>query len=75
MQGVLSFLEGFADSLVTLVNFIITCFADVIYMIQLLVKVVAQIPNYFSWLPAEMLTLVIVIFGVVVVYKILGREG
>lgn len=55
-------------------EFVIDFFADFVYIIQITGKFVAQIPTYFSWLPAPILTLVVSIFGVVVIYKVLGRE-
>ena len=39
-------------------------------------KVLLQIPLVFSyWLPSSVVDLLLVAFGVVVTYKILGREG
>lgn len=75
MSGVVSVLQAIGNSIVSLVDFVISFFGDLIYMIQLLGKIVLQIPIYFSWLPAEILAMVVLIFATVVLYKILGREG
>lgn len=75
MSGVVSVLQAIGNSIVSLVDFVISFFGDLIYMIQLLGKIVLQIPIYFSWLPPEILALVVLIFAIVVIYKILGREG
>lgn len=75
MDGIINFLSGIGDAIVAVIDFVISFFKDLIYMIQLLGKFLAQIPYYFSWLPGELLAIVVLIFGVVVVYKILGREG
>lgn len=75
MSGVVSVLQAIGNSIVSLVDFVISFFGDLIYMIQLLGKIVLQIPIYFSWLPPEILAMVVLIFAIVVIYKILGREG
>lgn len=56
-------------------DFVIGFFEDIVYVVQLTGKFVLQIPSYFAWLPAPVLTLVVAIFSVVVIYKVLGREG
>lgn len=75
MQSILDFLKGIGDLLVSAFQIVMDFFGDVVYVIQLTGKFFAQIPEYFSWLPAEILTVVILIFTVVVLYKVLGREG
>lgn len=56
-------------------DFVIGIFEDIVYMIQLTAEFVAGIPDYFSWLPAEAVALIVSIFSIVVIYKVLGREG
>lgn len=59
----------------SLYDFVISFFEDIVYIIRLTAGFVAKIPDYFSWLPSEALALVVSIFAVVVIYKVLGREG
>ena len=75
MQVIIDFFKGFADVITSLVDFVIGMVEDIVYVITLLGEFVTQIPEYFSWLPAEALVLVVAIFGLVVIYKVLGREG
>lgn len=56
-------------------EFIIDFIGDIVYIIKITGEMVVKIPDYFSWLPSEALALVVSIFGVVVIYKVLGREG
>lgn len=56
-------------------DFIIDFFEDIVYVIKLTGEFVLGIPDYFSWLPAEAVALIVTIFGIVVIYKVLGREG
>ena len=69
------FLAGIFEFFSSLYDFVIGIFQDIVYVIRLTAHFVAQIPDYFSWLPAEALALVVGIFAVVVIYKVLGREG
>lgn len=75
MKTIINFLAGIGDFLVALVDFVIGLFEDIVYMVQLMSKFLVSLPSYFSWLPAPLVSTLIIIFGVVVVYKILGREG
>lgn len=71
----LDFLNGIFSFLGSLYDFVVGIFEDVVYVIRLTAHFVAQIPNYFDWLPPECLALIVGIFAVVVIYKVLGREG
>lgn len=66
---------GFVGVVTSLVDFIIGFVEDCVHVVKLCAEFVLKIPTLFSWLPAEALALVVLIFGVVVVYKVLGREG
>ena len=69
------FLRGIGEAILSVIDFIISLFKDLVYMIQMLADVVVNIPNYFSWLPGEILAILVALISVVVIYKILGREG
>lgn len=75
MNSLLEFFKGIGEAIVSVIDFVIGLFEDLIYMIKLLGQVVLNIPAYFSWLPAEVIALVILLISIVVIYKILGREG
>lgn len=60
---------------VGLVDFVIGIVEDLVYIVKITAVFVAQIPNYFAWLPGPLLVIIVAIFAVVVIYKILGREG
>lgn len=68
-------LQGIFDFFRMLFEFVIEFFNDVVYIIRLTAQFVARIPSYFSWLPSEVVALIVSIFAVVVIYKVLGREG
>lgn len=75
MDAVISFFKGIGDAIVAVFDFVISFFQDLIYIIQLLGKFLAQLPGYFAWLPSDILALLLTLFAIVVIYKILGREG
>lgn len=75
LDTIKKFIQGISDMLLTLWDFVIDFFEDIAYVVELTTSFVVGIPTYFSWLPAELLALIVAIFGVVVIYKVLGREG
>lgn len=68
------FINSIADMLLSLWDFVISFFEDVAYVVKLVTSFVVGIPDYFSWLPPEILALIVAIFGVAIIYKVLGRE-
>lgn len=75
MDGIISFLRGIGTAIVAVFDFVIGFFQDLIYIIQLTGKFLLQMPTYFYWIPAELRSMLIVLLGIVVIYKIMGREG
>lgn len=75
MSGIIDFLEGLGDILGSLVNFVFGIIQDLLYVIALIGSLVVKIPDMVGWLPSACITLVITAFSIVVIYKILGREG
>lgn len=75
MDAIVSFFTGIGNAIVSVFDFVVSFFSDLIYVIQLLGKVVLSIPSYFAWLPGGISTLLVTLFAIVVIYKILGREG
>lgn len=75
LSAIIDFFTGIADAVTALIDFVFSIISDLVYMVQLTGKFILQIPVYFSWLPGELLALVVLIFSIVVLYKVLGREG
>lgn len=75
MSSIIEFFKGIAVAIVAAFDFLISFFNDLVYVIKLLGKFILQIPSYFSWLPAELLLILSSIIAIVVIYKIMGREG
>lgn len=75
MAALTNFLSGIGDGLISVVNFVIDFFKDIAYLVKLTGEFVLKVPDYLSWLPTEVLALLISTFTIVVLYKVLGREG
>lgn len=75
MQAIVDFLKGIGTAITSIFDFIISFFQDLVYAIQLCGKVLLNLPSYLGWIPSSFLSIIMVLFGIVVVYKILGREG
>lgn len=75
MQAIIDFFTSVGSIISTVINFVVKLFSDLIMMLQLLAKFIVNIPSYFGWLPASVVAIIVTIFTIVVIYKILGREG
>lgn len=75
MQVIIDFFSGVADLVVNLVNLLFAFIGDFISFLKLL----TVLPNYFisfiSWMPEEITSMLVILLSVVILYKILGREG
>lgn len=68
-------LNNIANFFTTAWDFIIHVFEEIVYIVTLLGNIILNIPSYFTWLPASVLALLVIGIGIVVIYKIAGREG
>lgn len=75
MEDILDMLEGFIDLVSSLGEFVLDWIKDLLYIIELLSTIILNLPDIFGWMPVPVFATVSSIFGVVVIYKILGREG
>lgn len=75
MGAIVEFFKGFIDIIESLVNFVIDTIMDLVYMISLLGSMIGNIPAYFGWIPSAIVSSIVVIFSIVIIYKIIGREG
>lgn len=75
MQVIIDFISGMGEAIITVFRYLLDTVMGLANVIKMLLYFTPKIPGYFEWLPAECLTILGVIFGVVVIYKIIGREG
>ena len=75
MNAIINFFEGIGDVILAVVQFVISFFSDIVWIINTLVWAVGQIPSLLAWIPGPIQAIILVTFSVVVIYKIMGREG
>lgn len=67
MDAILNFFSGIADAVASLFEFLFGMVSDLVYLVGLTGKFLAQIPAYFSWLPPQLVTLLVTIFAIIVI--------
>lgn len=75
MQALIDFFKGFGEVIASLVDFVIDFIGDLLYVIQLLGSLLPKVPDMISWLPSACVSLIVLTFSIVLIYKIIGREG
>lgn len=75
MKALVEFIKGIAEGVTAAIDFLFGIIEDLVYMVKLLGQFILDIPAYLSWLPAGVVAIFITIFGIVVIYKVIGREG
>lgn len=75
MQGLINFFSSIVEGIKIAFDFLFDMIKDLVYVVKLLGSFIAKIPSLFAWLPAGVLALIVTIFGIVLIYKIIGREG
>lgn len=75
LETIKNTLLSIGDFFVTIFDFVVGFVNDIINVIKYCASAVAKIPDYFAWLPAEILAIIVALFAIVVIYKVLGREG
>ena len=68
-------LSNIVDFFTSVVDFVLDFISDLVYAIKLIGETVLNLPDFFGWLPGSIVTLLISLFAIVVIYKIIGREG
>lgn len=75
MLGMQQFFGEISGSVAAFGRFIVSFFRDTIQFVKLLAKIPGILASIFDWMPPEIWAPLAVLFSVVIVYKILGREG
>lgn len=75
MDALFGILEGIGRFALSIGSFVISFFQDVVYLIFTTGRLLVELPGYIFWMPSYFRTYLLFIFGIVVLYKIMGREG
>ena len=74
MQAIVNVLTDIGNFFAKIVGFAVQLIEDLVYAVELLGQVLVKMPDYLVFFPSGISSLVIVGIGVVVVYKVLGRD-
>lgn len=75
LESIKNGITSILDFFFSIGEFVVGFVKDLGTLATTLADTVSSIPDYFSWLPPELLASILAIFGIVVLYKVLGREG
>lgn len=75
MSAIIDFLLGLGELIVSLIAFVFGMIEDLLYIVALLGSIIVKIRAMIGWLPSACITLTVTLFAVVLIYKLLGREG
>ncbi len=75
MGAILDFLIGLGGIILAGINFLFGLIKDLLYIVTLLGSLIIRVSDMIGWLPSACITLVGTTFGIVLIYKLLGREG
>lgn len=74
MSTIIEFIKDIGNLIATLLKFALKFVEDIVYIIKLLGDVVLALPDYIGFLPSAVGSMFMLCIGVVVVYKIAGRD-
>ena len=69
MQAIIDFLNQIVDAVNAVIDFVVKFFQDIIYVVGLIGDFIVDIPNFFGWLPASLLSILVLVFSVVCVMR------
>ena len=75
MEVLISFFSSISRLVIGAFDFLLDTVTGLAYCVKMLMYFTANIADYFQWIPPSCKSLIVLLFGVAVTYKILGREG
>ena len=70
MDFLFDFFALFSEAITSAIDFLVSFVMDIVYIIQVIGSVLAQIPSFFSWMPTELSTIIVVDIGIAAVFRI-----
>lgn len=75
MSTIINILKAIGDFFSSVVDFVVKLFSDLVYVVKLLGETMAKLPQLLGFFPSSVLAVLLLALAVVVIYKVLGREG
>lgn len=74
MQAIFDVLKSIGEFFSNVIDFVVTLFQDIVYVVKIIGATIAKIPDYLSFLPPAVLAAFVGALAIIVVYKIAGRD-
>ena len=74
MQGIINFLSGIGDSIVTLFELLFSFLSDFVTFLKIISKLPDYLLPFFVWMPEELFFMIFMLIFIAILYKILGRD-
>ena len=74
MSGIFEAVKGFFSFVTSFVDFILKLIQDLVYVVGMLKDTIQRLPGYLGFLPTTVVAMFSICLGVVVVYKVTGRD-
>lgn len=76
MQTLVDILNSIGEGLKTAIDFLGGFIEDLVKMAEMLAEGMATVPVWLGYFfPEELVFILVTVFAIVVIYKLLGREG
>lgn len=75
MLGMQQFFSEISGTVSAFGRFVVSLYEDTIQFVKLLAKIPVILVSIFDWMPPALWASLYILFSVVILYKILGREG
>lgn len=75
MEAILEFLRLILEFVWSWIDYCLGFMSDLAFIVMLTGRYLLHLPQYFFWLPSELLTILLTTLTIVVIYKVIGREG
>lgn len=66
--------DTIVNGFTTIIDFITIIFNDLVMLGELLAYALGNIPSFFTWLPSEVVSVLVIGLSVAVVYMFIGRK-
>lgn len=74
MDALIGFFEGIGSAISGFFSFVFSLVGDIVYLVQLTGRMLAQIPAFLAWLPPGVSAILLTAITIAVLYKVLGRD-
>ena len=71
---IIDILSAIGNFFKSVVDFIVSLFEDLVYVIKLLGQTVAKLPDYLGFLPSVAIAVFVSAIAVVIVFRVIGRD-